>query len=58
MKETKTMATSIETSEIVLEVEKREERGSGAAGRLRAAGLVPAVIYGGDRETVPITVED
>jgi large subunit ribosomal protein L25 len=52
------MATTIETADIVLEVEKREDTGSGVAGRLRAAGLVPAVLYGGDRGSVPITVEE
>lgn len=52
------MATTIETADIVLEVDKRDERGSGAAGRLRAAGLVPAVLYGGDKGSVPITVEE
>ncbi len=52
------MATTIETSDITLVVDSRDERGSGAAGRLRAAGQVPAVLYGGDKGSVPITVEE
>lgn len=44
-------------AEINLEVSAREERGKGAAGRLRRAGKVPAVLYGGDREPVAITVD-
>jgi large subunit ribosomal protein L25 len=52
------MATTIETADIVLEVEKRTDTGSGVAGRLRAAGMVPAVLYGGDKGSVPITVEE
>jgi large subunit ribosomal protein L25 len=44
-------------AEINLEVAPREERGKGAAGRLRREGKVPAVLYGGDREPVAITVD-
>jgi len=35
----------------------REDVGKGASRRLRHAGLVPAVLYGGDREPVSLTVE-
>jgi large subunit ribosomal protein L25 len=44
-------------AELTLEVARREEAGKGAAGRLRRQGKVPAVVYGGHRETVPITVD-
>ncbi len=44
-------------AELTLEVSRREEAGKGAAGRLRREGKVPAVVYGGHRETVPITVD-
>ena len=44
-------------AELTLEVSRREEQGKGHAGRLRREGKVPAVVYGGHRETVPITVD-
>jgi len=44
-------------SEMTLEVQPRETRGKNAARRLRAAGEVPAVVYGGGRDTVAIRVE-
>jgi large subunit ribosomal protein L25 len=44
-------------AELTLEVSRREEQGKGAAGRLRREGKVPAVVYGGHRETVPIVVD-
>jgi len=44
-------------AELTLEVSRREEQGKGAAGRLRRDGKVPAVVYGGHRETVSITVD-
>ncbi len=40
-----------------LNVEIRENTGKGAARQLRAAGLVPAVVYGKDMEPTAITVE-
>ncbi len=40
-----------------LEVSPREGTGKGAARRLRRDGKVPAVVYGGHRETVPIMVD-
>lgn len=43
-------------AEITLQVAPREERGKGAAGRMRARGEVPAVVYGGGKEPVAITV--
>ncbi len=44
-------------TEITLEVHKRDETGKNANRRLRAAGFVPAVVYGGARQTVPIKVD-
>jgi large subunit ribosomal protein L25 len=44
-------------AELTLEVSRRAERGTGPAGRMRQGGRVPAVVYGGHRETVPISVD-
>jgi len=44
-------------AELTLEVLRREEAGKGASRRLRQQGKVPAVVYGGHRETVPIMVD-
>ncbi len=52
------MATTIQTADITLIVEKREDRGTGPSGRLRAEGRVPAVLYGGDLPSVAISVDD
>ena len=52
------MATTIETADITLNVDKREDKGTNPSGRLRAKGRVPAVIYGGDNPSVPISVDD
>lgn len=41
---------------VELEVERRSVSGKGAARKLRAAGLVPAVIYGARRTTTSISV--
>jgi large subunit ribosomal protein L25 len=43
---------------IVVEVEKRDVTGKNAANRLRAADLIPAVLYGGTKEmgNFPLTV--
>jgi large subunit ribosomal protein L25 len=43
-------------AEEVLTAESRAERGSRPAGRLRRAGLVPAVVYGLGGDTVTVTV--
>jgi large subunit ribosomal protein L25 len=40
----------------ILTAQKRSERGSGPAGRLRREGNVPAVVYGLGTETVPVSV--
>jgi len=39
-----------------IEVERREERGDGACGRLRRDGWIPAVVYGGERETLAVRI--
>ncbi len=41
---------------IVLNVEKRERTGSGGARATRNAGLVPGVLYGGERGAIPIEI--
>ena len=52
------MATTIETADITLIVDKREGKGTNPSGRLRAEGRVPAVVYGGDSPSVPISVDE
>ena len=44
-------------AEVTLEVSRREGTGKGVARKLRAAGKVPAVVYGGHREPVAIEVD-
>jgi len=44
-------------SEITIEVNQREETGKNANRRLRAAGFIPAVVYGGGRDSIAIQVE-
>lgn len=41
----------------LIEVEPRKEIGKNEARRLRASGKIPAVVYGGGKETVSITVD-
>jgi large subunit ribosomal protein L25 len=43
-------------ADIVLNVEVRDQAGTGAARAVRAAGKVPGVLYGGDRGPVSIAV--
>lgn len=43
--------------ELKLKAEKREESGKGAARKLRAAGRVPAVLYGHGVGPVPVSVD-
>ena len=45
-------------SELTIEVNKRTGIGKGHNRRLRASGSVPAVVYGGDLDPVPIQVSD
>ena len=44
-------------AEVTLEVTRREQSGTGVARKLRADGKIPAVVYGGHREAVPIVVD-
>jgi large subunit ribosomal protein L25 len=44
-------------ADIVLNVEVREQTGTGAARVARRSGLVPGVLYGGDKEPGPNTVK-
>ena len=48
----------VETPETVIEVEAREGRGSGEAGRMRRQGMVPSVVYGGGKPPVAISVDE
>lgn len=41
----------------VLKAEKREDLGTGASRRLRRAGKIPAVIYGGEKEAVSVLLD-
>src|SRR3982751_5202222 len=44
-------------ADIVLNVEVRERTGTGGARDTRRAGLVPGVLYGGDKDPVAISVK-
>lgn len=44
-------------ADISLEVTRRESSGKGVARKLRQDGKIPAVVYGGHREPVAITVD-
>ena len=46
-------------AELVIEVERRSSTGKGASRKLRQAGLIPAVVYGGgkDKETVSVVID-
>jgi len=44
-------------AEVSLEVARREQGGKNVARRVRAAGKVPAVVYGGHRDPVAIEVD-
>jgi len=43
--------------EIILNAEIREEKGKGAAARLRREGMIPAVAYGSKVDALPIMVK-
>lgn len=42
---------------IIIEARKRMESGKNACRRLRKIGLIPAVIYGGERDVRPISID-
>jgi len=44
-------------AEVTLEVARRESSGKGVARKLRQQGRIPAVVYGGHRESVAIEVD-
>lgn len=44
-------------SELTLEVQKRETKGKNSNRQIRAKGRIPAVLYGGGRESVPLEVD-
>lgn len=46
-----------EATDTVITVERRDVTGSSMAGKLRREGKIPAVVYGGDKETMAITVD-
>jgi large subunit ribosomal protein L25 len=43
--------------ETKLTAERRDDYGKGVARKLRAAGRIPAVLYGHDQDTVPLSVD-
>lgn len=43
--------------ELVIEVERRNSAGKGANRKLRQQGLIPAVVYGGGKEAVPVVID-
>jgi large subunit ribosomal protein L25 len=44
-------------AEIVIEVDRRGSAGKGPSKKLRQQGLIPAVVYGGGKESVPVVVD-
>lgn len=44
-------------SEVTIQVEPREGIGKGHSRKLRQAGWIPAVVYGGGKDPVPIQIE-
>jgi len=44
-------------SELTIEVQKREKTGKGPNRRARSGGLIPAVVYGGGKESVAIQID-
>jgi len=47
----------IPVTDFVIEADLREKTGRGEARRMRRAGLMPAVIYGGDKPELAITLD-
>jgi large subunit ribosomal protein L25 len=44
-------------AELVIEVERRSSAGKGANRKLRQQGQIPAVVYGGGKESVPVVID-
>jgi large subunit ribosomal protein L25 len=44
-------------SDFILHAELRDDRGKGASRRLRRSGKIPAILYGGNRESRSITLD-
>jgi len=44
-------------AEMIIEVDRRSSAGKGASRKLRQQGLIPAVVYGGGKESVPVAVD-
>ena len=44
-------------SELKIDVQKREKTGKGANRRARSGGLIPAVVYGGGKDSVSIQID-
>jgi large subunit ribosomal protein L25 len=44
-------------AEILVSAQSRDDRGKNAARRLRAKGLIPAVVYGGKKDSVAVSVD-
>ncbi len=44
-------------SELTIEVQKREKTGKGPNRRARSGGLIPAVVYGGGKDSVAIEID-
>ncbi len=45
------------STQVTLKAEPRDESGKGVARKLRAAGKLPAVVYGGKADTIPVTLD-
>ena len=45
------------SDQVTIEVKKREKTGKGANRRARSGGLIPAVVYGGGKESVSIEID-
>jgi large subunit ribosomal protein L25 len=43
--------------ELVIEVERRSSTGKGHNRKLRRQGTIPAVVYGGGKESVPVSID-
>ena len=44
-------------SELTIDVQKREKTGKGSNRRARSGGLIPAVVYGGGKDSVSIQID-